>query len=126
MGEHAAPVWERVIMWVLVVLIWFTNALSLFYPGGGFFGVILFPDGDITNYQPTTYKNGIFFLMVFLEVFYFVWNVYTAVTPPSAPMRTWTEERPYVKGEFGSVQAMPDYLKKDKSPEDEPEEPAKV
>jgi NRAMP (natural resistance-associated macrophage protein)-like metal ion transporter len=126
MGEHAAPVWERVIMWVLVVLIWFVNALSLFYPGGGFFGVILFPDGDITNYQPTTYKNGMFFLMVFLEVFYFVWNVYTAVTPPSAPMRTWTEERPYVKGEFGSVQAMPDYLKKDKSPEEEPEEPAKV
>jgi hypothetical protein len=92
LGEFAARGWERWLLYIFAVAVYFINAYSLSARGGGFFGSFV-PDME-EGVTKTVYIG----VQVLAQLFYFGWNAHCILTPVSmAPIQ---EARPLDPQQF--------------------------
>lgn len=96
MGKYAAKGVEKWLMYLLAIGVWFVNALSLSYPGGGFMG-------NPTIASEGAAKAGWIILNIVVQVFYLGWNAHCLLTPVTRAMTPIEEERIWKEGEFAIV-----------------------
>ena len=96
MGKYAAKGWEKWLMYGLATAVWFVNALSLSYPGGGFMG-------QLTVDAQGGAKAGWIILNIIVQVLYLGWNAHCLLSPVTRAMKPIEEERIWKDGEFAVV-----------------------
>jgi len=96
MGKYAAKGWEKWLMYFLAMAVWFVNALSLSYPGGGFMG-------QLTVDAQGGAKAGWIVLNIIFQGLYLGWNAHCLLSPVTRAMKPIEEERVWKDGEFAVV-----------------------
>lgn len=73
-GEHAFTGWKKWALYVIATLVWFVNAMTLSYPGGGCFG-------DLVQQSVGGERVFLIIIEVVVQIFYAVWLFWNLFSP---------------------------------------------
>merc|ERR1712232_325848 len=100
MGDYATGPVETVFAWALAFAVYVVNALTISIPGGGMFSDMLF--GASASVDKGIAWVFLFLLMIVVQAFLLLWNLYVAFMPLTAEMPSFETAR-VLELEFSAV-----------------------